>query len=231
MCLREPWRATFPSRDHRRAGRPPAHPPEGLAPHDRRVDDHVPPRHRGARPLHPRELLDPRAPRRGCCAATPRPTCASPSWPRARSRRPSPSWVRSPSEFLVFADPDRVAVKAFGLESLPAFVHVNQHHQVEADGRGLDPRGLEARGREPLGPHGLDRSGHPRRRRPVAVRRHARRRLTREAATDGCRPWSCRPRRGPGRARRAPSASRSSTRSRMLRPVRTDSFTSSAAFS
>jgi hypothetical protein len=42
-------------------------------------------------------------------------------------------------EFLVFTDPERVAVKAFGLETLPAFVHVNQHHQVEAVGEGWDP--------------------------------------------------------------------------------------------
>jgi hypothetical protein len=42
-------------------------------------------------------------------------------------------------EFLVFADPERTAVKAFGIETLPAFVHVNQHHQVEAAGEGWDP--------------------------------------------------------------------------------------------
>ena len=44
-------------------------------------------------------------------------------------------------EFLVFADADRVAVKAFGLESLPAFVHINQHHQVEVAAEGWDPEG------------------------------------------------------------------------------------------
>ncbi len=42
-------------------------------------------------------------------------------------------------EFLVFADPERLAVKAMGLEALPAFVHVNQHHQVEALAEGWDP--------------------------------------------------------------------------------------------
>ncbi|HEY5155797.1 MAG TPA: hypothetical protein VIJ47_13735 [Acidimicrobiales bacterium] len=42
-------------------------------------------------------------------------------------------------EFLVFTDPDRIAVAALGLESLPAFVHVNQHHAVEADAQGWDP--------------------------------------------------------------------------------------------
>lgn len=41
--------------------------------------------------------------------------------------------------FLVFADPERSAVKAFALESLPAFVHVNQHHQVEASAEGWNP--------------------------------------------------------------------------------------------
>lgn len=43
------------------------------------------------------------------------------------------------SEFLVFVDEDRSAVKAFGLTSLPAFVHVNQHHQVEAVAEGWNP--------------------------------------------------------------------------------------------
>jgi len=42
-------------------------------------------------------------------------------------------------EFLVFTDPDRTAVAALGLESLPAFVHVNQHHAVEADAQGWNP--------------------------------------------------------------------------------------------
>lgn len=41
--------------------------------------------------------------------------------------------------FLVFADPDRAAVRAFALESLPAFVHINQHHQVEAVAEGWEP--------------------------------------------------------------------------------------------
>jgi hypothetical protein len=51
-------------------------------------------------------------------------------------------------EYLVFADPDRSAVKALGLESLPAFVHVNQHHQVEDVAEGWDPeawRGVAGR--------------------------------------------------------------------------------------
>ena len=43
------------------------------------------------------------------------------------------------SEILVFADADRSAVKAFGLEALPAFVHINQAHQVEAVAQGWNP--------------------------------------------------------------------------------------------
>ena len=42
-------------------------------------------------------------------------------------------------EFLVFTDPDREAVAALGLEALPAFLHVNQAHQVEAVAEGWDP--------------------------------------------------------------------------------------------
>ncbi|HEY6534174.1 MAG TPA: hypothetical protein VIY72_17825 [Acidimicrobiales bacterium] len=42
-------------------------------------------------------------------------------------------------EYLVFTDPDRAVVEALGLESLPAFVHVNQHHQVEAVAEGWNP--------------------------------------------------------------------------------------------
>lgn len=42
-------------------------------------------------------------------------------------------------ELLVFADPDRSAVKGLGLETLPAFVHVNQAAAVEAVAQGWDP--------------------------------------------------------------------------------------------
>lgn len=42
-------------------------------------------------------------------------------------------------EFLAFSDPDRVAAKGLGLTTLPAFVHINQHHQVEAAAEGWDP--------------------------------------------------------------------------------------------
>jgi hypothetical protein len=42
-------------------------------------------------------------------------------------------------EFLVYVDPDRLAVKGLGLGKLPAFVHVNQANQVEITGEGWDP--------------------------------------------------------------------------------------------
>jgi hypothetical protein len=45
-------------------------------------------------------------------------------------------WV---DELMVFVDPDRAAVKGFGLQQLPAFVHVNQGAQVEAKAEGWDP--------------------------------------------------------------------------------------------
>ena len=43
------------------------------------------------------------------------------------------------SEILVYADPDRAATRAFGLEVLPAFVHINQAHQVETMAQGWNP--------------------------------------------------------------------------------------------
>ena len=42
---------------------------------------------------------------------------------------------------LVFADPDREAVKAMGLEELPAFVHLNLSGAVEDSAEGWDPDG------------------------------------------------------------------------------------------
>lgn len=42
-------------------------------------------------------------------------------------------------ELLAFHDEDRAAVKALGLEQLPAFVHVNQANQVEAKAEGWSP--------------------------------------------------------------------------------------------
>lgn len=47
-------------------------------------------------------------------------------------------------ELLAFVDPERVAVKAFGLEALPAFVHINQGNQIEAVAEGWDPRAWAA---------------------------------------------------------------------------------------
>jgi len=43
------------------------------------------------------------------------------------------------NEFLTFIDPDRVVVKALGLERLPAFVFVMQGGQVEASAEGWNP--------------------------------------------------------------------------------------------
>lgn len=43
------------------------------------------------------------------------------------------------SDILVFVDPEHTAVKAFGLDTLPAFVHINQAHQVEAVAQGWNP--------------------------------------------------------------------------------------------
>jgi hypothetical protein len=40
---------------------------------------------------------------------------------------------------LTFADPDREAVKALGLERLPAFVHINQDGTVAGAAEGWDP--------------------------------------------------------------------------------------------
>jgi hypothetical protein len=42
-------------------------------------------------------------------------------------------------EFLTFADPDRAAVKAFGLERLPALVHVRQDLSIAATAQGWAP--------------------------------------------------------------------------------------------
>jgi hypothetical protein len=43
------------------------------------------------------------------------------------------------NEYLVLADPDRAAVKAMGLERLPAFVHLNQGHAIEGRAEGWNP--------------------------------------------------------------------------------------------
>ena len=42
-------------------------------------------------------------------------------------------------EMMVFVDPDRTAVRAFELERIPAFVHVDQHNDVLAKAEGWEP--------------------------------------------------------------------------------------------
>ncbi len=42
-------------------------------------------------------------------------------------------------EFLAFFDPERLAVKSFGLEHLPAFVHINQRGALDAKAEGWQP--------------------------------------------------------------------------------------------
>lgn len=42
-------------------------------------------------------------------------------------------------EFLAFVDPERETVKALGLETLPAFVHINQANMIDASAEGWDP--------------------------------------------------------------------------------------------
>jgi len=42
-------------------------------------------------------------------------------------------------KLLTFADPDRELVKAIGIETLPAFVHVNMSRHVEGLAEGWDP--------------------------------------------------------------------------------------------
>lgn len=42
-------------------------------------------------------------------------------------------------ELLAFVDEDRSVVKAFGLTSLPAFVHINQANVIDAKAEGWDP--------------------------------------------------------------------------------------------
>lgn len=46
-------------------------------------------------------------------------------------------WVQ---ETMVFTDPDRAAVRGFGLEALPAFVHVDQSHNIVTKAEGWDPQ-------------------------------------------------------------------------------------------
>jgi hypothetical protein len=44
-------------------------------------------------------------------------------------------------EFLTFADPDRTVVDAFGLDTLPAIVHVRQDLSIASAAEGWDPDG------------------------------------------------------------------------------------------
>ena len=44
-------------------------------------------------------------------------------------------------EFLTFADPDRAAVRAFGLSTLPALVHIRQDLSIAGAAEGWDPEG------------------------------------------------------------------------------------------
>lgn len=48
------------------------------------------------------------------------------------------------TEFLTFADPDRAAVKALGLASLPALALVRQDGTIAASAEGWDPDGWRA---------------------------------------------------------------------------------------
>jgi hypothetical protein len=43
-------------------------------------------------------------------------------------------------EVLTFADPDRTAIKGFGIERLPAFVHLAMDGTIENAAEGWDPR-------------------------------------------------------------------------------------------
>jgi hypothetical protein len=47
-------------------------------------------------------------------------------------------------EFLTFADPDRAAVRAFGLTTLPAIVHIRQDLSIAGAAEGWDPDGWRA---------------------------------------------------------------------------------------
>jgi hypothetical protein len=47
-------------------------------------------------------------------------------------------------EVLTFVDPERSVVKALGLERLPAFVHLNLDHAIDAGAEGWNPRDWQA---------------------------------------------------------------------------------------
>ena len=57
-------------------------------------------------------------------------------------------------ELLTFADPDRTAVQALGIEALPALVHIGADLTVVGKAEGLAPRRVARRGRGAGGGHG-----------------------------------------------------------------------------
>ena len=74
------------------------------------------------------------------------------------------------SEFLTFADPDRDAVKALGLERLPGLrVHPDGRHRGGVD-RGLGPGGVAHGGRRHRHGGEVVAPGDPRTRRPARLR-------------------------------------------------------------
>ncbi len=54
----------------------------------------------------------------------------------ANARQFCGPWAR---DMITFADPDREIVAALGLETLPAIVHIDQHHAVHDKAEGWDP--------------------------------------------------------------------------------------------
>jgi len=48
------------------------------------------------------------------------------------------------NEVLTYIDPEREVVKAFGLERIPAIVHLNLDHAIEASAEGWVPREWQA---------------------------------------------------------------------------------------
>lgn len=50
------------------------------------------------------------------------------------------------AQVLTFVDPDREVVRAFGLDALPALVHVHQDRRIEAAAQGWDPMAWRAIG-------------------------------------------------------------------------------------
>ncbi len=59
----------------------------------------------------------------------------------ANARQFCGPWAR---DLITFADPERTAVAAMGLETLPALVHIDQSHSVFASAQGWDPAEWDA---------------------------------------------------------------------------------------